>query len=114
MQAPSLARDESGSEQQAGHFVSEAIQFGRADLEAALEELALDFDHPVLEFAGQALGPLQQRQGFRVVAGRQVVGVLDAKALAHQGKGGPFAGIDQLVADFLSDVTRWRDEHGNA
>ncbi len=25
-----------------------------------------------------------------------------------------FAGVDQLVADFLSDVTRWRDEHGNA
>ena len=25
-----------------------------------------------------------------------------------------FAGVDQLVADFLNDVTRWRDEHGNA
>ena len=26
----------------------------------------------------------------------------------------PFTGIDQLVADFLGDVTRWLDEHGNA
>lgn len=25
-----------------------------------------------------------------------------------------FTGIDQLVADFLGDVTRWVDEHSNA
>mgnify|MGYP003588567263 FL=1 len=25
-----------------------------------------------------------------------------------------FTGIDQLVADFMSDVTRWRDEHSDA
>ena len=64
-----LGRAKSGSEQQTGGFVSETIQFRRADLEAALEELTPDVDHSAFEFAGQPLGPLQQRQGFRVVAG---------------------------------------------